>query len=128
MTPSPSPAVLAWIAKRQKSDQLFITTITVAELLYGVELLPSGRRRSNLAAEAESMFKEDFSERVLPFEMESARAFSRIASQRRRAGKSITELDAQIACIVSVHEAVLATRNTSDFEGCGIRVLNPWLD
>ncbi len=126
MATSPSRFVLAWIVTRQKEDQLFITSITVAEIFYGVELLPSGKRRNSLAAEADAMFNEDFAGRILPFDTECARSFSRIAAKRRRQGTPASEFDAQIAAIASVHGAALATRNVADFEGCGIRLLNPW--
>lgn len=128
MASSPSPTVLGWIVNRQRADRLFITTITVAEILYGVELLSPGKRRSSLAAEAEAMFKEDFAGRILPFDIDSARAFSQIAARRRSEGKPVAEFDAQIAAIASVHDAVVATRNVADFEGSAIRVINPWLD
>ena len=72
--------------------------------------------------------RQDFAGRILPFDEAAAREFSKIASRRRRSGRPISEFDAQIAAITSVHNAVLATRNTADFEGCGIRVVNPWLD
>jgi predicted nucleic acid-binding protein len=128
MASLPSDVVLAWISKRRVADQLFVTTITIAEILYGVELLPAGKRRDKLNAEAEAMFAQDFAGQILPFDDLAARAFARIASSRRKIGRPITELDAQIASIAAVNGADLATRNTTDFEGCGIRLVNPWLD
>jgi toxin FitB len=103
-------------------------TITLAEILYGIEILPLGKRRDSLKSDAEAMFTEDYSERVLVFDEHAARAFAQIASSRRRLGRPIAELDAQIAAIAHIHDAVLATRNTGDFEGCGIRLINPWVD
>ena len=128
MASSPAGAVLDWIEKLRTTDELFLTAVTVAEILYGVEFLPKGKRRDKLALDAEDMFAEDYSGRVLVFDEAAARAFAQIASARRRSGRPIAELDAQIAAIVSAHGATLATRNTSDFEGCGIRVVNPWVD
>jgi len=127
MAQLPSQIVLAWISSQRVSGPLFTTTITVAEILYGIELLPAGKRRDRLQFEAEAMFGEDFSGRILPFDLESARALPAIAAGRRR-GRPMAEFDAQIAAIAVVHGATLATRNTSDFDGCGIRLLNPWLD
>lgn len=126
MASSPSQAVLTWISKRRLADDLFITTITIAEILYGIELLPPGKRRDRLNGEAEAMFTEDFAGRILPFDENSARSFAQIASSRRKHG--LAEFDAQIAAIALVHGAALATRNTGDFEGCGIQLLNPWVD
>jgi predicted nucleic acid-binding protein len=128
MASSPSDATLEWIAKTRTADELFITTITVAEILYGVELLPPGKRRDKLNSEAEATFREDFGGRFLEFDEMAARQFAQIASSRRKAGRPIAELDAQIAAIAHVHGAVLATRNTGDFKGCGIRLANPWVD
>jgi toxin FitB len=128
MAASPSEAAMAWISSRRLVDTLFITTITVAEILYGIKFLAPGKRRDKLSAEAEAMFAEDFAGRVLTFDEPAARSFSRIAADRRRRGRPISEMDAQIAAIAHVHGALLATRNTADFEGCGIRLANPWLD
>jgi hypothetical protein len=128
MASSPSVAALTWLAKRRAADDLFTTTITLAEILYGIELLPVGKRRDKLNAEAEAMFAHDLGGRILQFEEQAARLFAQVASSRRKTGRPIAELDAQIAAIARVHGAELATRNTADFEGCGIRVVNPWVD
>jgi toxin FitB len=128
MATSPSESALAWVSNRRLVDPLFTTTISMAEILYGVELLPSGKRRDRLKTEAQAIFAEDFSWHILVFDEAAARCFSRIAAERRRQGKPIAELDAQIAAIALVHDASLATRNTSDFEGCGLQLINPWLD
>ena len=128
MAASPSAVALAWISNRRLVDPLFISTITVAEILYGIEILAPGKRREKLSAEAEAMFAEDFAGRILVFDEQAARSFSQIAAERRRRGRPIAEFDAQIAAIAHVHGASLATRNTADFEGCGVRLVNPWLD
>lgn len=121
----PSPRVREWWAQQQ-AEEFFTTTVTVAEILYGIELLPRGKRREKMLAEVEAMFAQDFAGRILPFDEEAARAFAEIAAGRRSQGRPIAEFDAQIAAIVRCRRAILATRNTSDFEGCGIRLVNPW--
>jgi toxin FitB len=123
----PSPRVLEWWSQ-QPASELFTSAITVAEILYGIELIPKGKRRDKLLAEAEAMFAQDFAGRILPFDEESARAFPQIAAGRRRQGHPISEFDAQIASIARSRGAVLATRNTADFEGCNVRLVNPWLE
>ncbi len=128
MASTPSNSVLAWIAKARAADELFITTITVAEILYGIELLPVGKRRDKLNFEAEATFTQDFGGRILGFDEVAARRFALLASSRRKTGRPIAEFDAQIAAIAHIHGAALATRNTADFEGCGIRLVNPWVD
>jgi predicted nucleic acid-binding protein len=92
----------------------------VSEILYGIELLPKGKRRAKLLAEAEAMFAEDFAGRTLPFDEDAARAFSEIAAGRRGKRRPMAEFDAQIAAIARSRGATLATRNTADFEDCGI--------
>jgi predicted nucleic acid-binding protein len=74
------------------------------------------------------MFVEDFAGRVLPFDEVAARAFPEIAAARRARGRPISEFDAQVAAIARSRSAVLATRNTADFEGRGVRLVNPWQD
>jgi predicted nucleic acid-binding protein len=125
MHASPSATVLAWWA-RQQPGALFITTVTVAEILYGIELLPHGKRRAALLAGAERMFGKVLAGHILPFDEGAARAFPEIAVRRRAQGKPIADLDAQIAAIAHSRGAVLATRNAADFEGCGVRLANPW--
>jgi predicted nucleic acid-binding protein len=126
MRPTPSPAVLAWLAESHERGEHFVTTITLAEILFGIELLPRGKRRDRMLAQAEAVFAEDFAGRVLPFDEDAARAFPQIATQRRAQGRPIADLDAQIAAIARSRGAFLATRNTIDFEGCGVRLVNPW--
>src|ERR1700688_320702 len=115
MQPSPSPRVLDWWSQQQ-TGELFTSTVSEAEILYGIELLPKGKRRERMLAEAEAMFNEDFAGRILPFDQEAARGFAEIAAGRRTLGRPIAEFDAQIAAIARTHRAVLATRNTIDFE------------
>jgi predicted nucleic acid-binding protein len=122
----PSAVVQTWWSQQQPGT-LFITAVTVAEVLYGIELLPHGKRRAALLAGAELMFGKVLAGRVLPFDEDAARAFAAIAANRRGTGRPITDLDAQIAAIARSRGATLATRNTADFEGCGIRLVNPWL-
>lgn len=104
---------------------MFISAITEAELRYGVALLPTGKRRSTLAAVIEEMLGENFTGRILPFDSAAAVAFAEIAATRRQTGRPIAQADAQIAAIAWSRGAALATRNVPDFNGCGIDVVNP---
>lgn len=126
MQSTPSPRVMEWWSQ-YRAAELFTSTITLAEILYGIELLPKGKRHDRLLSEAEAMFAQDFSGRILPFDEDAARAFPEIAAGRRSQGRPIAEFDAQIAAIARSRNAALATRNTADFEGCGLRLINPWL-
>jgi predicted nucleic acid-binding protein len=127
MSSSPNPTVSRWLSDHPTS-LLFTTTISLAEILYGIELLPKGKRRSGLLLAAENMFPKLFAERVLTFDEAAARVFAPIAVHRRSTGRPITLFDAQIAAIARANSAALATRNTADFEQCGVRVVNPWVD
>lgn len=125
MRSAPDERVSTWVTARPAAD-LFATSISEAEILYGIELLPKGRRRESLARLARALFDEDFEHRVLAFDSQAAELYSEIAGARRRSGRPISTLDAQIAAITRAHGATLATRNVSDFDGCGIEVVDPW--
>ena len=125
MRPTPERMVLRWFGN-QAAEDLHVTAVTVAEILYGIELISAARRREVVRAGAEKMFEEVFADRILAVEDRAARAFSQIASSRRRQAKPMSGVDAQLAAIVRVHGATLATRNPYVFEGCGVRVVNPW--
>ncbi|MFB2971391.1 type II toxin-antitoxin system VapC family toxin [Aerosakkonema sp. BLCC-F183] len=125
MHPKGSLILRQWVAA-QPITNLFTTTITQAEILYGIALLPSGKRQTELSQAAQLMFAEDLGGRILPFDETAAIAFATIAAERRRIGKPISQADAQIASICYTRQATLATRNVSDFEGCGITIVNPW--
>lgn len=126
LRPTPAPAVATWF-KRQPRTQIFTTAVNEAEILYGIELMPAGKRRQSLLAALETIFAVDFTGRVLVFDSDAARAFAIIAARRRALGRPMSNADAQIAAIVQRHEATLATRDTDDFEQCGIRLIDPWL-
>ena len=121
----PDVRVAQWLAE-QPAVSLFTTTITQAEILYGLSLLSEGKRKSALADMARLMFSDDFADRILPFDGSAAAAYPDIFSERRRAGKSISQFDAQIAAIVQSRGAKLATKNVKDFADCGLAIVNPW--
>lgn len=125
MRPTPTAAVTEWVAS-QPSASLYTTSITEAEILHGIMLLPAGRRRTALEVASLAMFSEDFAGRILGFGSDAAAHYARIASDRRRAGHPISAFDAQIAAIARVMGATIATRNIADFEGLGLRLVDPW--
>ena len=125
MKAAPEEAVAGWIVEQAEAS-LYITSITQAEILHGIQRLGAGKRRSALEAAAEAMFSEDFAGRILSFGTDAAHAYARIAFQRQRAGKPISQFDAQIAAITFVARATLATRDLAGYEGCGVKLINPW--
>ena len=100
MRPKPSPRVSGWVAK-QPATELFTTSITEAEIFFGIELLTQGKRREALLRAAEVMFAEDLGGRIFGFESDAARLFSTIAAHRRTLGRPISHADAQIAAALS---------------------------
>jgi len=125
MRPEPDERVVDWLLA-QPAPSIFTSSITRAEILYGVILLAPGKRRDALEAAAQAMFAEDFGGRILGFSADAALPYARIAADRRRAARPISHFDAQIAAIATCSGAAIATRNTADFEGCGVEILNPW--
>jgi len=127
MRAEPTPAVLGWFGNHDAAD-LFITAITEAELRTGVAILPNGQRRDRLQLAIDAMIDQDFQGRVLPFDSQAAKAYAAVAALRRAAGRPIAEADCQIAAIARAASAPVVTRNVKDFDGCGIRLINPWND
>lgn len=125
MKPQPSSAVTSWISNLMLNE-LFTTVVTVGEVLYGIELLPKGKRRDTLLRAAEAVLTKDFAGHILTFDEPTARAYASLSASRRTHGRPISTQDAQIAAIARVHGATVATRNTDDFEGCGVKLVNPW--
>jgi toxin FitB len=124
MRARPDAAVTAWVAA-QRPTELFSTAVTVAEITYGLERLPRGRRRRSLEQSYRSLFVE-MADHILPFDVEAALVYGRLVAAKERAGNAIDPMDAQIASIGASRDMALATRNERDFAGCGVRIVNPW--
>jgi toxin FitB len=125
MRKEPEKKVVRWLSGIA-SLSIYTTTITESEILYGVRLLPMGKRRRSLEVAATQMFKEDFAGRILSFGSEAASAYATLAADRRLAGLPISQSDAQIAAIARCSGAQIATRNVDDFQGCGVGIIDPW--
>ena len=125
MRPEPTAAVADWIAERNAQD-MYLTAVSEAELLYGVAIMPTGKRRHALEAAMTRWLDLGFRERILPFDSAAARAYAEIAAGRRRAGRPIGAADCQIAAISRSRGAVLVTRNVRDFEDTELSVIDPW--
>lgn len=124
MKPSSDPAVSAWL-NGQVAETLYLSSITLAELLYGIGALPSGRRKDVLADALDGLL-DLFGSRVLPFDAEAARYYAQIATKARAAGKGFPAPDGYIAAIASANGFAVATRDTSPFKAAGVTVINPW--
>jgi predicted nucleic acid-binding protein len=126
LRPVPDGRVAQWMS-HMSAGAVCTTSICRAELMYGVRILPDGQRRDRLFANIESIFDVVLAGRVLSFDSDAADAFAVIASERRAAGRPISQNDAMIAAIARSRGASLATRNSKDFQGCGIKLIDPWL-
>jgi predicted nucleic acid-binding protein len=125
--PRPAPEVTTWL-DCQDPAELWLTTITVAELLSGVARLPAGRRRESLQSVVSRLIDDVFGERILGFDRAAAVEYAYVVSTRFATGRPIGTADAQIAAICGVHGATLSTRNLPDFVGTGIELIDPWSD
>ncbi|MBO0767204.1 MAG: type II toxin-antitoxin system VapC family toxin [Solirubrobacterales bacterium] len=124
MRAEPSPAVLSWVSA-QDATALSTTAVTVAEISYGIQRLPAGRRRQDIAAAASEVF-DAFASQILAFDRRAAELYATVVTDRERKGRPIDGFDAQIAAICRTSSAILATRNTVDFADTGLSVVNPW--
>ncbi|MSO84712.1 MAG: PIN domain-containing protein [Rhodospirillales bacterium] len=119
------PAVVGWL-DRLPAESVWITSITIFEVRFGLDLLAAGRRRRQLEEAFVKALAEDFENRVLAFDRAAAEAAAGIAARERRAGRTIEIRDVQIAGIAAARRATLATRNVRHFEGLGVSFVNPW--
>ena len=125
LKPMPASAVLDWL-DRQVPQTLYLTTVNLAELLAGIEVLPEGRRRTELQHALITKVIPLFEGRILSFDQAAAQAFARINASPQVVGNPISFTDGAIAAIASAQGFILATRNVRDFRGCGIELINPW--
>ncbi|MCL2830455.1 MAG: type II toxin-antitoxin system VapC family toxin [Betaproteobacteria bacterium] len=125
LKPVPEANVVTWIAAQPGTD-LFTTTVTRGELLFGLYRMPEGQRRAILLQGLNRIFESRLPGRVLPYDETAADAYAQVAALRRSQGRPVSQSDAMIAGIVRSRGATLATRNVRDFQGCGIKVLDPW--
>ena len=125
MRPAPNPDVVAWV-DHWSATELAVTAVTVAEILYGIGRLDDGQRKVTLQSLAHAMFEQDFRDRVLPFGFEEAEIYAGLVVQRDQDGLPISMADAQIAAVTVCRGARLATRNTRDFAGLPVALINPW--
>lgn len=126
LRPSPDQAVVAWL-DAQMAETLFLTSITLAEVRYGIAALPSGQRRTSLGERLEGEVLPLFAGRILSFDEPATREYATIRAQTRAAGLAIGDFDALIASIATAHRFGVATRDVAPFEAAGIAtVINPF--
>ena len=124
MKPTPDARVERW-AEPFRRVELFTTAVSEAEIRYGIERLPLGRRRRAYEAAANDVFRS-FDDKIVPFGRTAAVLYAQIVAARARAGAPMSAFDGQIAAICAEHGATLATHNVRDFADTGVALVNPW--
>lgn len=124
MKPKPDAGVRAWL-NDQVAETLFLSSVTLAELLYGVRALPDGKRKDLLARALDGLL-ELFQDRVLPFDIDAARHYAELAVAARNKGRGFPTPDGYIAAIAASRGFAVASRDTSPYEAAGVTVINPW--
>jgi len=124
MKPEPAPSVRAWL-DAQAAETLYLSSVTVAELMFGIDALPEGRRKDKLTAALDGVL-DMFADRILPFDTSAARHYAELAVRARAAGKGFPTPDGYIAAIAAAHGFAVASRDTSAFTAAGLTVIDPW--
>ena len=124
MKPEPHPAVRAWL-NQQAAETLYLSSVTLAELLFGIAALPAGKRRDMLAQALEGLLGL-FRDRVLPFDTDAARQYAELAVRAKASGRGLPTPDGYIAAIAAARGFIVASRDTSPYTAAGITVINPW--
>jgi len=124
MKPKPNPVVVKWLNDKP-AETLFLSSVTLAELLFGIGMLPEGKRKNALTEVLEGLLAL-FGERILPFDTDAARCYADIAVKSRAAGRGFPVPDGYIAAIAASRDYIVATRDTSPFEMTGLVAVNPF--
>lgn len=124
MKPEPHPAVRAWLDE-QAAETIYLSSVTLAELLFGIGALPTGRRKRAMSLALDGLL-ELFGNRVLAFDTDSARHYAELAVAARAAGKGFPTPDGYIAAIAAAHRFTVVTRDVAPFEAAGLKVIDPW--
>lgn len=124
MKPDPHPAVRAWL-NNQGAETLYLSSVTLAELLFGIGALPGGKRKDMLEQALEGLMGL-FRDRVLPFDIDAARHYAKLAVAAKTGGRGFPTPDGYIAAIAVSRGFIVASRDTAPFEATGVSVINPW--
>ena len=124
MKPEPNLVVRAWL-NDQAAETLYLSSVTLAELLFGIAALPSGKRKEMLALTLEGLMGL-FKDRVLPFDVEAARHYADLAVVAKVSGRGFPTPDGYIAAIAASRGFIVASRDTAPYEAARVTVINPW--
>lgn len=121
----PDSSVLTWIDS-QMVETLYLSTITIAELRFGLATMPEGKRRTIYRDRLEREVLPVFTGRILSFDLDASQAYAQLMARAKEAGRAIGKADGYIAAAAAVRGLIVATRDASPFEAAGLRVINPW--
>lgn len=124
MKPAPHPQVQAWL-DLQVAETLYLSSVTVAELLFGIAALPDGRRKQLLGEAVEGLLAL-FADRILPFDLAAAQRYAQLAMGARTQGRGFPTPDGYIAAIAASRGFIVASRDVAPFAAAGVEVINPW--
>ena len=125
LKPNADPTVVAWI-DAQVIETLYLSTVSVTELRYGIAVLPDGKKKESLRTSLDKRILPLFESRILSFDMEAAKICAEVRVRARAAGQAIGTADSYIAGIAAAKGLTVATRDTQPFEAAGVAVINPW--
>lgn len=125
MNPNRDPRVKAWFAGQQP-EWLFTTSVNLGEIWFGIECLPTGRRRSALTSDLRAFLALVIGPRLLPFDEDAAVEWAKLRAKARKLGQTPGSADAMIASIAASKGLTIATRNTKDFSEMGVPLINPF--
>src|SRR5262249_45897209 len=125
MRPHPDQAVEGWLDS-QPWETMYLCTPVLAEMRYGVERLPAGRRKRLLSDIVDRIEHEVYRGRILSFDSVAAGHYGRLMVERERYGRRLEMMDGLIAAIALTHGATIATRDVEDFAGLGLEIVNPF--
>jgi toxin FitB len=125
MRQRPDRQVQDWLDD-QAIETLYLSTISLAELLLGIESVPTGRRRRALAPALGEQIASLFEGRIIPFDVTAAEAYAKVVTHARRQGYAISVTDGQIAAVAASHNLKVASRDETPFQAAGLEVINPW--
>jgi toxin FitB len=125
MRPQPEARVIAWL-DRQPRLSIWVTTVTIFEVRFGLLTMPAGKRRETYSQAFESILSR-IDQRIASFDFEAAEHASDLMASRKSKGILRESRDTMIAGIVLAHHAALATRNIRDFEDISATVIDPWI-
>jgi predicted nucleic acid-binding protein len=126
MKPEPNLRVRAWL-NEQVVETLYLSSVTLAELLFGIASLPTGKRKDGLQLALDGLLSL-FKGRIVPFDADAARCYAALAVLARSHGKGFPTPDGYIAAIAAAHGLTVASRDKAPFEAAGVKVINPWTD